>query len=695
MSWQFTGTMPSAVPGNISPALLSRARTIAQEHATLTNRLATEYDANAAKRLGELQSTSSAVKQYDKASSALEELQSILQSPDKELRELAEDDVQPTRESVENASAALRSSLVPVHPFAHLPCLVEIRPGAGGDEAALFAGDLVRMYEGYCARVGLRSALLKYETAEGIVSSAGAGGSHVQEAILEVDSPGAYGMLRCEAGVHRVQRVPATESKGRTHTSAASVLVLPSIAAEGGSEMEEHSFNDPKSDYYVDPKDVKIDVMRAGGAGGQHVNRTESAVRLTHLPTGTVVAMQDSRSQLENREKAWRLLRSRLAQQRRDVREEELARLRRGAGAGKAGRENKVRTYNWGQQRVSDHRSGLDVRNLDDVMGGGDALERVMESHKPPKPRKSATYVLHFFTNLIHAPSSESLAATETTLEVSMRPTAMMDSRTTVLTSLTSSSTKTSPLLSGAPINATAAKLCISARGGVQGDNSVAAGCGAIFQHLTTCFDSLGPWIDPYNTTQSTSFQACMCETNATSPFDTNSLLWRNFIGCSSCLEMFSAGISLDTLAQEFLSIEDFCRSQNPVACLALASFETWLAAINEGTTLPTPPLTGGITQLAALSSAFTTTPPLANLAYGASAPFDGTLADVTPQLMTQTITVPPTGTTSGSSSLQVITMLVDWVATATATGCAEQPVDDWTGRAVAAVSWEVSEWRS
>ncbi|KAK0867429.1 Peptide chain release factor 1, mitochondrial [Friedmanniomyces endolithicus] len=366
-----------SVANNISPALLSRARTIAEEHATLTKKLATEYDATAAKRLGELQSTSSAVKQYDKASSALEELQSLLRSSDKELRELAEDDVEPTRESIVNASAELRSSLVPVHPFAHLPCLIEIRPGAGGDEAALFAGDLVRMYEGYCVQAGLRSALLKYATAEGM---AGTGGSHVQEAILEVDSPGAYGMLRSEAGVHRVQRVPATESKGRTHTSAASVLVLPSIVAEGGADMGENSFNDPKSDYYVDPKDVNIDVMRASGAGGQHVNRTESAVRLTHTPTNTVVAMQESRSQLENREKAWRLLRSRIAQQRRDVREEELARLRRGAGAGKAGRENKVRTYNWGQQRVSDHRSGIDVRNLDDVMAGGEALERVMAS---------------------------------------------------------------------------------------------------------------------------------------------------------------------------------------------------------------------------------------------------------------------------------------------------------------------------
>jgi len=320
------------------------------------------------------------VKEYDKARSAVEELQSLLKSSDKELRELAEDDLEPTQQKIEQASAELKSSLIPIHPFAHLPCLIEIRPGAGGDEAALFAGDLLRMYESYCARTGLRTALLKYDTVDSQTSSTGAGGTHVQEAILEVDTPGAYGVLRCEAGVHRVQRVPATESKGRTHTSAASVLVLPSIPGDGSEGLEKNSFDDPKSDYYVSPQDVKTEVMRANGAGGQHVNKTESAVRLTHIPTGTVVANQDGRSQHANRQAAWQLLRSRIAQQRREEREEEVVRLRRDAGAGKVGRQDKVRTYNWGQQRVSDHRSGIDSRHLDDVMEGGDALDQVMES---------------------------------------------------------------------------------------------------------------------------------------------------------------------------------------------------------------------------------------------------------------------------------------------------------------------------
>lgn len=369
-------------PDSISPALLSRAQLLANEHTALTDKLASDYDAKAAKRLGELSSTTNALKEYEKARASLKELRSLLQSSDKELAELAQEDVQPTEQRISSASDVLKASLIPAHPFAHLPCLVEIRPGAGGDEAALFAGDLLRMYENFCANNGLRTAVIKLETADYTAGGAGSGNAHVQEAVLEVDSPGAYGVLRCEAGVHRVQRVPATETKGRTHTSAASVLVLPSVPSEGSQDLGEASFDDPKSDYYIDVKDVRTDIMRAQGAGGQHVNKTESAVRLTHIPTNTVVAIQDSRSQVRNRDKAWQLLRSKIAQMRREEREEEVIRMRRGAGAGKVGRENKVRTYNWSQQRVSDHRSGFDIRNLDEVMEGGLALEKVMDSVK-------------------------------------------------------------------------------------------------------------------------------------------------------------------------------------------------------------------------------------------------------------------------------------------------------------------------
>jgi peptide chain release factor 1 len=200
----------------------------------------------------------------------------------------------------------------------------------------------------------------------------------IAEAILEVESPNAYGILRCEAGVHRVQRVPATETKGRTHTSSASVMVLPSFPTQS-DETTSINFEDPTSDYYVDPKEVRLDVMRASGAGGQHVNKTESAVRLTHIPTNIVVAIQESRSQIQNREKAWQVLRSRLAQQRREAREEEMVRLRRSVvGVAKTGRGDKIRTYNFQQQRITDHRSGMTVHGIEGFLAGGVNLEKIM-----------------------------------------------------------------------------------------------------------------------------------------------------------------------------------------------------------------------------------------------------------------------------------------------------------------------------
>ena len=279
-----------------------------------------------------------------------------------------------TRSELVTASQSLITSLVPVHPFAHLPCLIEIRPGAGGSEAAIFAGDLFRMYQAFCNHNGLRTNLLKYENINGTSEA----GIPLSEAIFEVDNENAYGIFRSEAGVHRVQRVPATETRGRTHTSAASIHVLPSLQENLAAQED---FENPESDYYIDIKEVKQEVMRASGAGGQHVNKTESAVRLTHIPTNTVVAMQDSRSQQKNKEKAWALLRSRIAQARREKREDEIVAMRRSVlGVNKMGRGDKIRTYNWNQQRVTDHRSGTTVHDLDDVMAGGPTLEKVMDS---------------------------------------------------------------------------------------------------------------------------------------------------------------------------------------------------------------------------------------------------------------------------------------------------------------------------
>jgi len=237
------------------------------------------------------------------------------------------------------------------------------------------------MYQAYCKRQGLRVNLLKLEREAVSAGSGGGADRQIKEAVIEVESPGAYDLLRCEAGVHRVQRVPATESKGRTHTSAVAVIVMPSFPSDGNDELGHENFKDPTSDYYIDPSEVRTDVMRASGAGGQHVNKTDSAIRLTHIPTGTVVAMQDSRSQHQNREKAWQILRAKLAQARREAREEELAQLRLSVvGVAKMGRGDKVRTYNWSQQRVTDHRSGITLHHLDDVLQGGDSLDKVMNT---------------------------------------------------------------------------------------------------------------------------------------------------------------------------------------------------------------------------------------------------------------------------------------------------------------------------
>lgn len=356
---------------------------MASEHDQLSKEMLDGFDPKISKRIGELKGVTAALKEWEDTQNSISELEALLKDPatDQELRELAIEDLASTRSELGTLSLNLTTSLTPKHPFQDLPCLIEIRPGAGGSEAALFAGDLVKMYRAYCARRNLRVSILEYQTAEGDSSES----SPLQEAILEVESAGAYGELRCEAGVHRVQRVPATETRGRTHTSAVSVLVLPSLPTNGseGLSTGEIDVEDPTSDYYVNPTEVRTDVMRARGAGGQHVNTTDSAIRLTHIPTNTVVNMQDSRSQHKNREKAWQLLRSRIAQARREAREEEVVALRRNViGVAKMGRGDKIRTYNWGQQRVTDHRSGLSVYNLDDVMDGGEELDKIMDSVK-------------------------------------------------------------------------------------------------------------------------------------------------------------------------------------------------------------------------------------------------------------------------------------------------------------------------
>lgn len=240
----------------------------------------------------------------------------------------------------------LRLALVPRDPADDGACVVEVRAGTGGDEAALFAGDLVRMYLRFFEAQGWKASLVD--------ASEGAAGGF-KEAILQVDGVGAFGRMKFENGVHRVQRVPATEAQGRVHTSAATVVVLPE--------------QDDDIDIVINPADLRVDTYRAQGAGGQHVNKTESAVRLTHLPTGMVAACQSERSQIQNKETAMRMLKAKLLDKARAEKRGAEEALRRDA-VGTGDRSDKIRTYNFPQNRLTDHRIGLTLYKLEAVIQG-------------------------------------------------------------------------------------------------------------------------------------------------------------------------------------------------------------------------------------------------------------------------------------------------------------------------------------
>lgn len=299
------------------------------------------------KKRAQLEPVVSMYQEYKDAQKSIAEARELIKSGDSELEALAREEIAELEPKIENFTRDLTLLLLPQDPNDEKSVVVEIRAGTGGDEATLFAADLFRMYTRFCER-----QRWKIEVIDSSTNTAGIGG--YKEIVFRIDSNGAYSKMKYESGVHRVQRVPITEASGRIHTSAATVAVLPEV-------------NDVEVE--IRPEDLKIDTYRSSGAGGQHVNMTDSAVRITHLPTGIVVTCQDERSQIKNRARAMSYLKTKLYDLEQQKQDSEQASERRGM-IGSGDRSERIRTYNFPQNRITDHRINLTLYKLESYLDG-------------------------------------------------------------------------------------------------------------------------------------------------------------------------------------------------------------------------------------------------------------------------------------------------------------------------------------
>ncbi|OJI17557.1 Peptide chain release factor 1 [Vibrio vulnificus] len=312
------------------------------------------------KEYSQLEEVTKCFTAYKQAQEDLAAAEEMAKEDDAEMREMAQEEIKAAKVAIEDLAAELQILLLPKDPNDDRNCFLEIRAGAGGDEAGIFAGDLFRMYSKFAEKRGWRIEVMSANEAEH-------GG--YKEMIAKVNGDGAYGFLKFESGGHRVQRVPATESQGRVHTSACTVAIMPEIPE---AEIPE-----------IKASDLKIDTFRSSGAGGQHVNTTDSAIRITHLPTGTVVECQDERSQHKNKAKAMAVLAARIVQAEEDKRAAEVSDTRRNL-LGSGDRSDRIRTYNYPQGRVSDHRINLTIYRLSEVMEGDlqSLIDPVIQEHQ-------------------------------------------------------------------------------------------------------------------------------------------------------------------------------------------------------------------------------------------------------------------------------------------------------------------------